>query len=253
MKGLQLEAYLMEGARLLGLSLDQDRARLFLRYLEFLQREKQNLTTVTSPHEVVEKHFLDSLAVATVTPLACGLSVLDVGSGAGFPGVPLKILEPGICLTLLEPRARRAFFLEELRGALFLEDVVVRRQRAEDFLREPQAREKFALVTARAVAPLNVLAEYCLPAVAVHGHWVACKGPEVVKELAQAKEAVDLLGGRIVEIRELTLPYSGSLRTLVVVEKARPAPVRFPRPAGVPARRPLGVAGPAGIKAKDGE
>jgi len=248
-----LASCLMKGARLLGLSLDRDRAGLFLRYLEVLQRERQNLTAVTSPREVLEKHFLDSLAVATVAPLEPGFSVLDVGSGAGFPGVPLKILVPGIRLTLLEPRARRAFFLENLATALSLDGVVVCRQRAEDFLRVPGNRERFLLVTARAVAPLAVLAEYCLPAVTVGGRWVACKGPEAAREVAAAAGALDLLGGRLVRVRDLVLPFSRAVRNLVVVEKARPTPDAFPRPAGVPARRPLGVSGPAGKKAKDGE
>ena len=240
--------YLETGARRLGITLEPAQTGLFLRYLELLSREKQNLTTVTSPLEIVEKHFLDSLTVALAAEPGPICPVLDVGSGAGFPGIPLKILWPGIRLVLLEPRVKRALFLENAVHALGLPGVLVARARAEDYLRDPQAREKFRLVIARAVAPLAVLAEYCLPALAPGGLWVAQKGPEAARELLDAKGALELLGGGPASVRQLTLPYSGALRVLVTVPKVKNTPADYPRRAGVPVKRPL-----AGIKAKGGE
>lgn len=243
-----LGAYLEEGARRLGLTLDPAQTSLFLRYLELLSRERQNLTAVTSPREIVEKHFLDSLTVALVAQPGPECPVLDVGSGAGFPGIPLKILLPGIRLVLLEPRLKRALFLENVVADLGLAGVVVVKKRAEDFLQDPLRREKFLLVIARAVAPLAVLAEYCLPALAPGGLWVAPKGPEAARELLDAQGPLALLGGGPAAIRELTLPYSGADRVLVMVPKLTNTPANYPRRPGVPAGRPL-----AGKKAKDGE
>ncbi|HUW66104.1 MAG TPA: 16S rRNA (guanine(527)-N(7))-methyltransferase RsmG [Spirochaetia bacterium] len=239
MTAADLGPYLEEGARRLGITLDSSQTALFLRYLILLQREKQNLSAVTSPREIVEKHFLDSLTVALVSEPEPGCPVLDVGSGAGFPGIPLKILLPGIRLVLLEPRAKRALFLENVVAALGLAGVEVDRGRAEDFLQNPLRREKFWLVTARAVAPLAVLAEYCLPALAPGGLWVAQKGPEVTHELQEAKGSLALLGGGPAVTRELTLPYSGAARVLVMVPKVNTTPGNYPRRAGVPAKRPL--------------
>ena len=240
--------YLEDGARRLGLTLEPAQTGLFLRYLDLLARERQNLTTLTSPVEIVEKHFLDSLTVALAVEAGPVGPVLDVGSGAGFPGIPLKILWPGILLVLLEPRVKRALFLENAVHALGLPGVLVVKARAEDYLRDPQAREKFGLVTARAVAPLAVLAEYCLPAVAPGGLWVAQKGPEAARELEEAKDALEFLGGGPAIVRQLELPYSGALRTLVTVPKVENTPADYPRRAGIPGKRPL-----AGKKAKGGE
>ncbi|MDA8337651.1 MAG: 16S rRNA (guanine(527)-N(7))-methyltransferase RsmG [Peptococcaceae bacterium] len=241
-------SYLETGARRLGLHLTRVQSGLFLRYLELMAREKQNLTTVTSSLEIVEKHFLDSLTVALAVEPAPGSLVLDVGSGAGFPGIPLKILLPGIRLVLLEPRTNRAMFLKHTLYALGLAGVTVERARAEDYLRDQRVREKFTLVTARAVAPLAVLAEYCLPALAPGGLWVAQKGPEADREISEARGCLEVMGGGTPSIRRLTLPYSGAVRVLVTVPKVKNTPAEYPRRAGVPARRPL-----AGKKAKGGE
>lgn len=233
------DTYLMEGARRLGIELDPAQTALFSRYLSLLQMEKHNLTAITSPQEIVEKHFLDSLTVVSAVKIEPEWPVLDVGSGAGFPGIPLKILLPGIRLVLLEPRAKRALFLETVVREMGLRGVTVECRRAEDYLHDPRVRERFLLVTARAVAHLSILAEYCLPALTPGGLWVALKGPEVTHELEESAVALETMGGGRVVTRELNLPYSGATRVLVTVSKVKGTPDNYPRRAGVPAKRPL--------------
>ncbi len=202
--------------------------------------EKMNLTAITAPDEMLVKHFADSLTAAPYLPSG-EFSLIDVGTGAGFPGVPLKILRPDCRLTLLDSLNKRLVFLEALCGAVGVDATRVH-ARAEEGGQKKELREQFDVATARAVAALPVLCEYCLPFVKVGGVFLALKGPDADNEVAAADNALQKLGGRVREVVALTLPDTngGVLeRRLVVVEKVSPTPALFPRPSAKMAKQPL--------------
>lgn len=207
--------------------------------------ERINLTAITSEREMVVKHVLDSASGLQLARLEAGNKVLDVGTGAGFPGVVWKCLVPGIRLTLLESLQKRCRFLEEVGeqvvGPLIKEEGGYRVLwgRAEDVGRMAAEREAYDVVTARAVAELRVLAEYCLPFVRVGGLFLGMKGPAVGDEVAGARSAIATLGGQVEEVREFALPADGGRRSLVAIRKVRPTPRAYPRKAGTPAKHPL--------------
>lgn len=200
-----------------------------------------NLTRITEENEVYLKHFFDS-----VTPLFTfnevfkkGASLCDVGAGAGFPSIPLKILMPSLKVTIVDSLAKRLKFLEGLIQKLNLSDVELVHGRAEDVGQNSKYREKFDLVTARAVANMTVLSEYCLPLVKKGGYFIALKGPKATEELSDSKKALSTLGGKLIKDEELTLPDSDEERTLVLVEKVKNTPKKYPRQAGTPRRKPI--------------
>jgi len=232
---------LRKGAANWGLELGSRELALFSRFMESLSAgaARHNLTAITTPREIVAKHFLDSLAGLLVIDPAAGTRIIDVGSGAGFPGLPLKIVRPELKLTLLESSRKKAGFLEAVVGELGLEGVLVTGRRAEEAGRDPAHRGTYHWAVARAVAPVSVLSEYCLPFLRVRGVLVAYKGPEIGAELEQARRALEILGGAVREVLEFTLPGVDDRRSLVVIDKTAPTPERFPRRAGMPAKRPL--------------
>lgn len=222
-----------------GLSLTPAQISQFAAYAAELRawNERINLTAITDEREIVTRHFLDSLRLA----LSWGdspESLVDIGSGAGFPGLPLKILRPQLRLTLVESVGKKAAFLKHLSSLLGLDEVVVLTARAEQVGRDPQHREQYDVATARAVAELRVLAEYCLPLCRVGGRALAPKGAQIDDEVQRAQRAVELLGGRIAAVEPVELP-GVEPRTLVVLEKIAPTPPAYPRAVSVPARRPL--------------
>ncbi|MER3405912.1 MAG: 16S rRNA (guanine(527)-N(7))-methyltransferase RsmG, partial [Chloroflexota bacterium] len=203
-----------------------------------------NLTAITGYVEVQTKHFLDSLTCLLALPSEMAApdaptGLADVGTGAGFPGVPLKLVRPRFQLTLIESIRKKTDFLHRLVAELGLEDVTILTARAEEVGRDPAHRERFDAVVARAVARLDVLAEYCLPLCRVGGVFIALKKAPVSEELALAAEPMALLGGRAARVVEPDLTPYLTGRVLVVVEKIRPTPERYPRRAGMPAKRPL--------------
>ena len=202
--------------------------------------EKMNLTAITAPDEMLVKHFADSLTAAPYLPTGA-FSLIDVGTGAGFPGVPLGILRPDCRLTLLDSLNKRLIFLEALCSAVGVDATRVH-ARAEEGGQKKELRERFDVATARAVAALPVLCEYCLPFVKVGGVFLALKGPDADNEVAASANALKKLGGRVREVIALTLPdpAGGVLeRRLVVVEKVSPTPALFPRPSAKMAKQPL--------------
>lgn len=228
----------------MGIFLDGGRLEQFGRYYQELVawNERVNLTTILDWPAVQAQHFLDSLTCALVLPAAARAgpyAVVDVGAGAGFPGLPLKILLPRIRLTLIESTAKKAAFLSHVVAALSLDGVTVLAQRAEEAGRHPDHRERYDLAVARAVAQMSVLAEYALPLVRPGGLLVAQKGREVEEEVAAAAEAFATLGGKLREIRPVQLPGLDGPRHLVVVAKVHPTPARYPRRPGIPLKRPL--------------
>ena len=226
-------------AKELGMKVTPEQAQQFQTYMELLLEwnEKINLTSITEPDQVVEKHFLDSMTLLLWKKLKQGAKVIDVGTGAGFPGIPLKILRPDIDLTLLDGTMKRLNFLGEVCTALKLSARRVHK-RAEEAGLDKTMRERYDLATARAVAPLNVLAEYCLPLVKMKGYFIAMKGPGAAQELEEAENALDILGAGEPEVMALTLP-GGEERNLVIAQKLRFTPKGYPRHGGTILKHPL--------------
>jgi 16S rRNA (guanine527-N7)-methyltransferase len=196
-----------------------------------------NLTAITDEAGIVARHFLDSLRCASSWGDAPD-SLIDIGTGAGFPGLPLKILRPALRLTLVESVGKKAEFLRHMRDLLDLADVEVVVARAEAAGRDGAHRERYQVCTARAVADLRVLAEYCLPLCRIGGRFLAPKGAQAADEVRAAQAAIELLGGRLLDVETVTIPGLEP-RTLVVVEKIAATPGIYPRAPGVPAKRPL--------------
>lgn len=229
----------------LGLSHSDAQLAQYATYFEYLvsENQKMNLTGITDEPGVYLKHFYDSLTLVEALPQLKteSLTLCDVGAGAGFPSLPVKIALPQLEVSIVDSLNKRIEFLQRLSDRLNLQNVHLFHDRAETFggKKSPQ-RENFDVVTARAVAPLNVLAELCLPLAKVGGVFVAMKASQAEDELAQAKVAVATLGGKIVNQVELELPENGGHRTLVVIQKTKPTPNKYPRKPGTPSKLPLG-------------
>jgi 16S rRNA (guanine527-N7)-methyltransferase len=222
-----------------GLLLDRRQLDQFATYAGELQRwnERINLTAIASEQEIVTRHFLDSLRCA-LSWGAAPRSLVDIGSGAGFPGVPLKILCPELRLTLIESIEKKAAFLRHMVTRLGLNEVTIIVGRAEIAGQETAHREQYDVATARAVAELRVLAEYCLPFCRVGGRFLAPKGARIEREVQDAQAAITALGGRLAAVEQVELP-DVEQRALVIIEKIAPTPSEYPRGVGVPAKRPL--------------
>jgi len=215
--------------------------RAFSLYAEQLLawNERVNLTAITDPEAIVTRHFLDSLSVKVAVTFTAGMRVIDVGTGAGFPGLPLRLAFPQIELTLLEATAKKTAFLQHVTQLLGLTNVRILTTRAEDAGQDPATREKYDLALARAVAPLPVLAEYLLPLCRVGGRCVALKGENAAAEVQSAQHALRVLGGRLAKIIPVELPQVVETHYLVVIEKVAATPPQYPRRPGMPSKRPL--------------
>ena len=234
---------LKAGAAELGIELSLAQLKLLRRYYEVMVEwnARVNLTSITRWEEVQTRHFIDSLTVSLAIPrnlLQSGRFV-DVGSGAGFPGIPLKIAFPGLKATLIDSTAKKTAFLIRLKEALGLHDVDVQTGRAETIAHDPAFRESFDFVLSRAVASLAVLAELTLPFCRMGGVVVAQKTPGSGVEVQRAFRAITMLGGALKEVREFAVTQLSSPIALVVLEKVAPSPDRYPRRPGIPKKRPL--------------
>lgn len=224
-----------------GFSLTNEQLEQFLQYYALLKEwnQKMNLTAIEEPVEVAYKHFVDSALLCRVIPQLAERSLIDIGTGAGFPGVPLKIMEPSLQLTLFDSLNKRITFLKEVCQQLQLSDVQTIHGRAEDFAQKIDYREQYDLASARAVARLPVLVEICLPFVKVGGYFIALKGPELEQEIAESSRALQLLGGKIKDVQKLTLLDGKYSRSIAVILKTAPTPKKYPRKAGTPQKSPL--------------
>jgi len=201
--------------------------------------EKMNLTGITEREAVHEKHFYDSLTLAEAVSFSKSQSLADIGSGAGFPSIPLAIAFPHLRVTIIDSLAKRIKFLETVVDELQLAQVSCLHARAEDAARQKEHRDSYDIVTARAVARLAVLNEFCLPFVRPGGLYVAMKGTDISVELDEARYSLTKLGGRLVDVKRLTLPTEGADRHLIVCEKKGSTPPAYPRKAGTPLKTPL--------------
>lgn len=233
-----LEQFRM-GLQKLHVELSQEQTEQFLRYYELLieKNKVMNLTAITEFDEVIEKHFLDSLALNLVYDIKKEVSILDLGTGAGFPGIPLKIAFPKLKLVLADSLNKRIRFLDEVIDELKLKDITAVHARAEELGRNREYRESFDLCVSRAVANLSSLSEYCLPFVKPGGSFISYKSGEVEQEAAGAKKAVAVLGGEIREIYKFEI--NEQKRSFVIIDKKKATPKAYPRKAGTPAREPL--------------
>ena len=232
---------LENGCRELGIELSQKQKNQFIQFYEFLVEKNKvmNLTGITEFEEVLTKHFLDSLACVKAIDMTKVKTIMDIGTGAGFPGVPLKIAFPHLEACLLDSLKKRVNFLEESFELLGLEGIKAIHGRAEEYAKNKEYREKYDLCVSRAVSNLATLSEYCLPYVKVGGHFISYKSGTVKEELQQAEKAVKILGGKIQDVVYFNLPDSEIQRSRVVIEKMKPTPGRYPRKAGTPLKEPL--------------
>ncbi|MDE7321620.1 MAG: 16S rRNA (guanine(527)-N(7))-methyltransferase RsmG [Lachnospiraceae bacterium] len=225
----------------LGMELVSSQIEQFMKYYELLieWNSFMNLTTITNFEEVCMKHFIDSISLCKVMDCSKEQALIDVGTGAGFPGIPLKIVYPNLTITLLDSLGKRVNFLREVIEKLGLEKISAIHGRAEDFAKPDLLREKFDICVSRAVANLSTLSEYCLPYVKAGGFFVSYKSEKVTKEIQFAKKAIDVLGGEVYHQEEFLLPCSDIYRNLFVIRKVNATPKKYPRKAGIPTKDPI--------------
>lgn len=225
----------------IGITLNEQQRQQFDKYYEMLVEwnKVMNLTGITEYDEVNLKHFTDSLTIARKHDMRNTKCVIDIGTGAGFPGIPLKIAFPHLKIVLLDSLNKRIKFLNAVIEELGLENISTIHGRAEDFAKKKEYREQFDLCVSRAVANLSTLSEYCLPFVAVNGSFVSYKSGDSEEEIQQAKHAIYLLGGKIDNVDKFQLPDTDMGRALVEIKKLKQTPGKYPRKAGLPAKEPL--------------
>lgn len=230
-----------QGCQEMGIVLDGEQRQQFVDFYEYLVEKNKvmNLTGITEFQEVLVKHFLDSLACVKAVDIKKVKRMMDVGTGAGFPGVPLKIAFPHLEACLLDSLKKRVNFLEETFDLLKLTDITAVHGRAEEYAKNKAYRENFDLCVSRAVSNLATLSEYCLPYVKVGGSFISYKSGTVQEEAEQAEKAVKILGGKIRDVVYFSLPDSEIQRSLVVIEKVKSTPGKYPRKAGTPLKEPL--------------
>ena len=242
----ELTPILATGANEISVPLSAESIRAFLEYARLLKEwnEKMNLTNITDDKGIAIRHFIDSLTLVSHLEEECvkkgkmNLSLIDVGTGAGFPGIPLKVAMPSLEVTLLDSLRKRVGFLDAVCEALELKGITTVHSRAEDAGLSKQYREKYDVATARAVASLPVLCEYCLPFVKIGGIFLAMKG-NVEEEAEAAKKAIVTMGGTLETLHHFMLPGTDMKRSIIVIRKVRPTPAKYPRQAGKPEKEPI--------------
>ncbi len=233
---------LMKEASLeVGLDLTEQQYNQFIMYMRLLQEwnEKINLTAITEDEEVIKKHFIDCIKAFKSNAVKNAKTIIDVGTGAGFPGLPIAIMNPNVRVTLLDSLNKRINFLNAVIAKLDLKNVVTIHSRAEDGARKPELRENFDVATSRAVANMAVLSEFCLPYVKLEGYFVALKGPAIEDEIKEGKKAISTLGGELENIIEVNIEESDLKHNIVEIRKVSKCPKTYPRKAGTINKKPI--------------
>ena len=235
------ENLLVKGLSELGLTITEEQIEKFDKYYEMLieTNKVMNLTSITEYDEVIIKHFIDSLLVVNIFNINQSKKMIDVGTGAGFPGIPIKIMFPHLQITLLDSLNKRINFLQEVSKQVGIDNIEFIHGRAEDFGKLEEYREKYDIATARAVAGLPILMEFCVPFVKVGGYFVCLKGPNANLELEESKAAMDVLGVEFIEKINIELPESDLNHNILVFKKVKNTPDKYPRKAGKPAKSPI--------------
>lgn len=230
-----LNSYLKE----LNIELNEIQTKQLYKYMNLLieWNNKINLTAIIKPEEIILKHFVDSLTISKY--VNNNSSIIDVGTGAGFPGIPLKIYRTDLKVTLVDSLNKRLNFINTIIEELALKNVVTVHARAEEIGKNKLYREQFDVVTSRAVANLSTLSEYLIPLAKINGKCLCMKGPEIEEELSNAKKAIDVLGGKIDKIEKFELPKSDIKRNVVLITKENKTPAKYPRKPGIPAKEPI--------------
>ena len=229
------------GLEKLNIQLSNEQVEQFISYYEILVETNKvmNLTAITNPVEVIEKHFIDSLSLVKAIDIDREMKVIDVGTGAGFPGIPLKICYPQLEITLLDSLNKRINFLNDVINLLKLENIEAVHGRSEEFGRNKKYRESYDLCVSRAVANLSTLSEYCIPFVKVGGKFISYKSGNCSDEVSGAQNAVFKLGGKITDILEFCIDNTDISRSLIVIDKEKNTTGKYPRKAGTPSKEPL--------------
>ena len=223
----------------LGINFLVEQTEQFFEYMNLLieWNEKMNLTAIIEPEEIILKHFIDSITI--LKELEDNSKIVDVGTGAGFPGIPLSIMNPTLKITLVDSLNKRLIFLQEVVNKLNLKNVEIVHARAEEFGQNKKYREQFDISTSRAVANLSTLSEYLIPLVKVGGKVISMKAGEANQEINEAKKAIEVLGGTIEKIDEFILPQSDIGRTVIIIKKDKKTPNKYPRKPGTPSKEPI--------------
>ncbi len=230
---------LKQQSKELGILLNEEQIEQFYKYMDLLLEwnQKINLTAITEPEEIIQKHFVDSITIEKY--LNKNAEIIDVGTGAGFPGIPLKIIRPDLKITLLDSLNKRVNFLNNVIENLELSSIYSIHARVEEFGKVSQYREKFDVATSRAVANLATLSEYLIPLVKQGGYAISMKGSEVNEEIEQSKKAINILGGKIEKVDTFKLPQSDITRNIIVIKKEKQTPNKYPRKPGTPTKEPI--------------
>lgn len=232
---------LIKGAEALGIKLEKEQIDNFILYKELLEEwnQKINITTITDSFEIDIKHFVDSITPLTTEFFKENIKLIDIGTGGGFPGLPIKIMREDIEVVLVDSTKKKVNFLADVIDKLGLEKIQAVHGRAEEMGRNTDYREKFDIAISRAVAQLNTLCEYCLPFVKVGGYFIAMKGPDVKEEVEEASNSIKLLGGKLIDTKVIKLPLSDITHSLIIIEKIKGTPTKYPRGGGKPRKKPL--------------
>jgi len=232
---------LKEDALTFGIELNEEQLYQFIKYYELLVEWNSfmNLTAITEFEDVCTKHFIDSISLCKAVDCTKEYHVIDIGTGAGFPGIPLKIVFPNLRITLLDSLGKRVNFLNTVITELGLQEIEAIHGRAEDFAKIGVLRETFDICVSRAVANLSILSEYCLPYVKVGGYFISYKSEKVTEEIQIAQNAIQILGGEISDKKVFLLPNSDIYRNLLMIKKVQNTPKKYPRKAGLPSKEPL--------------
>ena len=230
---------IQENSKVLGFNFSVEQLEKFYKYMNLLieWNEKMNLTAITEPNDIILKHFIDSITINKY--IENNAKVVDVGTGAGFPGIPLSIIRTDLQITLVDSLNKRLIFLQEIKKELELKNIDIVHARVEEIGQNKNYRETFDIATSRAVANLSTLSEYLVPLVKIKGKCVCMKASDAEEEIKQAENAVNILGGKIVKVEKFNLPNSDIGRTIIIINKEKSTNGKYPRKPGTPSKEPL--------------